>query len=102
MGLAKSWFVLAFLLAGVNRKIAQAWEARKDARQDWQRRMAAYEAELRGESAAKPSPAALRERRTRAAQRAPGTTTLPTTPNGRPRPAARVTATRQENPTPRN
>ncbi|GIG21758.1 hypothetical protein Cch01nite_24820 [Cellulomonas chitinilytica] len=96
MGLAKRKFVLAFLLAGVNRKIAQAWEAKESAREEWQRKTTAYEAQLRGEpAAAPPSADVLRQRRYREAKRARKATAAPTAPTGRSRTAARVAASRQ-------
>ncbi|WP_449385433.1 hypothetical protein [Cellulomonas soli] len=93
-GLAKRKFILAFLLAGVNRKIAQAWEAKEAARQDWERRMTTYEADRHGETKPAPSAAALRKRRSRAALRAHRDSVVPA-PAGRPRGAARLPASRQ-------
>lgn len=68
-GLKKRKFVLAFLLAGVNRKIAESWELREAARPAWEGRKAQRDAAIRGERTAPPSPAALRQRRKRAADR---------------------------------
>ncbi|CAL8979489.1 hypothetical protein CELL_03200 [Cellulomonas sp. T2.31MG-18] len=95
MGLAKRKFVLAFLLAGVNRKIAESWEAREAARGGHENRVAAYQAQLRGEpSPAAPSAAALRQRRSRAARRAKADATSPAS-RGRTRTAPRLAASRQ-------
>lgn len=94
MGLAKRKFVLAFLLAGVNRKIAQAWEAKEAARADWERRISVHEAEQRDETTAAPSAAALRKRRSRAALRARRDSLGPT-PAGSRRGVARLPASRQ-------
>lgn len=70
MGLAKRKFVLAFVLAVVNRKIAVAWEAKEAERSAWECRSKAHAAQLRGEDAPKaPSAATLRQRRARAAKR---------------------------------
>ena len=94
MGLAKRKFVLAFLLAGVNRKIAEAWEAKEAAREDWERRVAVYDAEQRGETTLAPSAAALRKRRSREALRTRRDSGKPA-PVGRRSGAARLPASRQ-------
>jgi len=94
-GLPKRKFILAFLLAGVNRKIAESWEAKEAARARHGERLAAYEAQLRGEPApAAPTAAALRQRRSRAARRAKAAAVQRTSP-GRARTAPRPVAARQ-------
>ena len=95
MGLANRKFALAFLLVGVNRKVAHSWEAKMAVRDDWLRRMAEHEAEKRGESPKQPSAATLRKRRSRAAQRARRPENGPARADGRPRSAPRVSASRQ-------
>lgn len=95
IGLAKRKFVLAFLLAGVNHKIAESWQAKEVARAQHEHRVAAYRAQLRGEPApAAPSAAALRQRRSRTARRAKADATSPAS-RRRTRTAPRMVAARQ-------
>lgn len=76
-------------------QIAEAWQAKEAARAQHEHRVAAYQAQLRGESApTPPSAAALRQRRSRAARRAKADATSPAS-RSRTRTAPRPVAARQ-------
>lgn len=95
-GLANRKFLLGFLLAGVNRRIAVAWEAKDAARPAHGARMAEFLEQRSGEpEPAAPTAAALRQRRSRAARRARAAELAPGRSSRRGDTAPRVVATRQ-------